>query len=223
MIVKHTWDLSDTYLLRLPWFLEFICIWFVKYWDIAKYIWRGITFADNHLSFSFSFRFTTLVSLISVICEDNTKKLYIHRVSYRNFVRASALTSLAQWKIVFINIPVNTSTEKRKAECESCELSFNWGLMRSLKAGGEGDNRGWEGWMESPTQWTWVWVNSRSCRGSGRPGVLQSMGLQSVRHDWATERNWTELRSISRETVSTKKRCTTWELSFIWGKMNCTF
>ena len=61
-----------------------------------------------------------------------------------------------------------------------------------LGAGGEGDDRGWDGWMASPTQWTWVWVNSGSWWGKGRPGVLQFMGSQRVRHDWATELNWTE-------------------------------
>ena len=59
-----------------------------------------------------------------------------------------------------------------------------------LKAGGEGNDRGWDGWMASLTQWTWVWVNSGSWWWTGRPGVLQSMGLQRVRHDWATELNW---------------------------------
>ena len=63
----------------------------------------------------------------------------------------------------------------------------------SLKAGGEGDNRGWDGWMASPIRWTWVWVNSGSWSWTGRPGVLQFMGLQRVGHDWATELNWTEL------------------------------
>ena len=46
----------------------------------------------------------------------------------------------------------------------------------SLKAGGQGDNRGWDGWMTSLTQWTWVWVNYRSWWWTGSPGVLQSMG-----------------------------------------------
>ena len=64
-----------------------------------------------------------------------------------------------------------------------------------LKAGGEGDNRGWDGWMASWTQWTWVWVNSRSWWWTERPGVLQSMGSQRVRHDWATELNWTSYHS----------------------------
>ena len=56
-----------------------------------------------------------------------------------------------------------------------------------LGAGGEGDNRGWDGWMASPTQWTWVWVNSKSWWWTGRPGVLWFMGLQRVGHNWATE------------------------------------
>ena len=57
----------------------------------------------------------------------------------------------------------------------------------SLKSGGEGDDRGWDGWMSSITQWTWVWVNSGSCRWTRGPGVLRSMGLQRVGQDWATE------------------------------------
>ena len=59
-----------------------------------------------------------------------------------------------------------------------------------LRAGGEGDNRRWDGYMVSLTQWTWVWVNSGSWWWTGRPGVLWFMGLQRVRHDWATELNW---------------------------------
>ena len=55
-----------------------------------------------------------------------------------------------------------------------------------LKAGGEGDDRQWDGWMASVTQWAWVWASSGRCWWTGRPGMLQSMGLQRVRHDWAT-------------------------------------
>ena len=60
-----------------------------------------------------------------------------------------------------------------------------------LWADREGD-RGWDSWMASLTQWTWVWVNSGSWWWTGRPGVLQVLGLQRVGHDWATELNWTE-------------------------------
>ena len=55
---------------------------------------------------------------------------------------------------------------------------------------------GWNGWMASPTRWTWVWVNSGSWWWTGRPGVLRFMGSQRVGHNWATELNWTEPKSF---------------------------
>ena len=67
---------------------------------------------------------------------------------------------------------------------ESLEKTWCW---ERLKVGGEGDDRGWGGWMASPTQWTWVWVNFRSLWWTGRPGILQSLGLKRVEHDWMTE------------------------------------
>jgi len=62
-----------------------------------------------------------------------------------------------------------------------------------LGAGGEGDDRGWDGWMASLTRWTWVWVNSWSWWWTGRPGVLRFMGSQRVGHDWATDPIWSDL------------------------------
>ena len=56
----------------------------------------------------------------------------------------------------------------------------------------EGRKREWDGWMASPTQWTWVWVNSGSWWWTGRSGMLQFMGSQRIRHNWATELNWTD-------------------------------
>ena len=64
-----------------------------------------------------------------------------------------------------------------------------WGWER-LKVGGEGDDRGWDGWIASPTKWTWVWVNSGSWWWTERPGMLPSMGSQRVGHNCATELNW---------------------------------
>ena len=61
-----------------------------------------------------------------------------------------------------------------------------WGWER-LKAGGDGDDRGWDGWMASPTQWTWVWASSGSWWWTGKPGVLHCMRLQRVRHNPVTE------------------------------------
>ena len=62
-------------------------------------------------------------------------------------------------------------------------------FWEGLGAGGEGDDRRWDGWMVSRTRWTWIWVNSRSWWWAGRPGVLWFMGSQRVTHDWATKLN----------------------------------
>ena len=63
----------------------------------------------------------------------------------------------------------------------------DWGQEKRLKGGEEGGDRGWDGWMASPIQWTWVWANSERWWRKVKPGVLQSMGLQRVRHNWQTE------------------------------------
>ena len=81
----------------------------------------------------------------------------------------------------------------------SCDELTHWKkrwCWEGLGAGGEGDNRGRDGWMASPTRWTWVWVNSGSWWWTGRPGVLRFMGLQRVGHNWATELNWTDSSEI---------------------------
>jgi len=80
-----------------------------------------------------------------------------------------------------------------------CEELIHWKRLwcwERLRAGGERDDRGWDGWMASLTQLTWVWVYSRSWWWTGRPGVLWFMGSQWVRHDWGTELNWTELNGL---------------------------
>ena len=71
-----------------------------------------------------------------------------------------------------------------------------WSWER-LKAGGEGDDRGWDSWMASPTQWAWVWVSSGSWWWTGKPGILQSIRSQRVQHNWATELNWTWCKLIT--------------------------
>ena len=75
-----------------------------------------------------------------------------------------------------------------------CEELTHWKRpwwWERLKVKGEEDDRGWDGWMAPPTQWTWVWVNSGSRWWTGKTGMLQSMGSQSVGHDWTAELNWT--------------------------------
>ena len=68
-----------------------------------------------------------------------------------------------------------------------------WERLRVVRGGYD---RGWDGWMESPTQWTWVLMNSGNLWWTGRPGVLWFTGSQRVRHDWATELNWTECKVL---------------------------
>ena len=82
--------------------------------------------------------------------------------------------------------------------CSDFDFTCAWELTHwkrpwcweGLGAGGEGDDRGWDGWMASLTRRTWVWVNNGSLWWTGRPGVLRFMGSQRVGHDWA-ELNWT--------------------------------
>ena len=74
---------------------------------------------------------------------------------------------------------------------ELTHLKRPWCWER-LRAGDEGDVRGWYVWMPSLTQWTWVWVGSRSRLWTGRPGILHFMGSQRVGHNWAIELNWTD-------------------------------
>ena len=83
---------------------------------------------------------------------------------------------------------------------DSLERSWCW---ERLKAGGKEDHRGWDGWMASLTQGTWVWVNSGSWWWTVRPGMLQSMGLQKVIHDWATELDWFSKKQVFLETMYT--------------------
>ena len=80
---------------------------------------------------------------------------------------------------------------KKKLQCFGhlmwrTDLKRPWCWER-LRGEGDGDDGGWDGWMASPTQWTWVSVNSGSWWWTGRPGVLQPMGSQRVGHYWATE------------------------------------
>ena len=86
-----------------------------------------------------------------------------------------------------------------------CEELTHWKrpwCWERLKAGREGDNRRLDGFMASLTQWTWVWVNYGSWWWTERPGMLQSMGLQRVGHNWVTELNW-NLENILQNSIST--------------------
>ena len=80
--------------------------------------------------------------------------------------------------------------KKKKTEKQHSQHFFFFQF--GLGARGEGDDRGWDGWMVSLTWWTWVSVNSGSWWWTGRPGVLRFMGSQRVGHDWATDLIWSD-------------------------------
>jgi len=96
----------------------------------------------------------------------------------------------------------------------SCEGLTHWKrpwCWEGLEAEGEGNDRGWDGWMASPTWWTWVWVNFRSWWWTGRPGVLRLLGSQRVGHDWVTELNWTKGNFIMDPFIwGEDHRCMLW-------------
>ena len=73
-----------------------------------------------------------------------------------------------------------------------CEEPIHWKrpwCWERLRAGRKEGDRGWDGWMASLTQWKWVWANSGRYWRMGKPGMLQSTGLQRVRHDWGLKNN----------------------------------
>ena len=81
-----------------------------------------------------------------------------------------------------------------------------------LKAGGEWGNRGWDGWMASPTQWTWVWINSGRWWRTRKPGVLQSMVSQTVGQDWVTEQQqkWHQSLQLKKKKIIHLARWSIW-------------
>ena len=119
-------------------------------------------------------------------------------------VKSSTISSPVKeaWFVAFadvcgVNIPITVNFKVLTWSWNSntlatwCEEPTHWKrpwCWERLKAG-EGDDRGWDGWMTSPTQWTWIWASSGSWWWIGTPGVLQSIRSQRVGHDQVTERN----------------------------------
>ena len=103
---------------------------------------------------------------------------------------------LPKWNQSWIFIGRTDAEAETPVLWPRCEELTHWKrpwCWERLRAGGEGDDRGWDGWMASSTQWTWVCVDSRSLWWTGRSGALQFLGSQRVGHDWATELNWTDV------------------------------
>ena len=129
----------------------------------------------------------------------DSRHLYLHNYSY---IWRSVLG--VHWKDWCWSWNSNTLAT-------SCKELTHWKrpwCWEGFGAGGECDDRRWDGWMASQTQWTWVWVNSGSLWWTGRPGVLRFMGSQRVVHNWATELNWTDKhlwQSIQYRTLQLPK------------------
>ena len=108
-------------------------------------------------------------------------------------IHSSILASRIPWTEKPSRSQSTGSQRVRHDWVTSPKLTWCW---EGLGAGGKEDDRGWDGWMGSPTRWSWVWVNSGSWWWTGRAGVLQFMGSQRVGDDWVTELNWIEFNSI---------------------------
>ena len=110
----------------------------------------------------------------------------------------------------------NAEAENSNTLATWCEELTHWKrpwCWERLKVGGEGDDRGWDGWMASLTRWTWVWVSSGSWWWTGRPGVLQPMGSQRVQRNWATGLNWIQRRSLQQYVFFPKNYSIVWLFS----------
>ena len=144
--------------------------------------------------------------------EDSWESLGLQGDSTSPSYRRSVLgVHWKDWCWSWNSYPLATGCE----ELTHLKRPWCWELLR---AGGEGDDRGWDGWMASLTRWTWVWVNSRSWWWTGSPGVPRFIGSQRVGHDWATELNWTGYRAhipeyytpMSVNIKLIKTNCITW-------------
>ena len=132
----------------------------------------------------------------SWLAQDHTENLISSLIS----LMLPLLLSSSRWiKISF----VVTFSNRRG---DSLEETLVLGKIEGRRGRGwrRRRRRGWDSWLASPTQWTWVWASSGSWWWTGKPGVLQSMVVQRVRHDWVTELNWTELNSLIELYVAQK-------------------
>ena len=100
------------------------------------------------------------------------------------------ISELINNQFQFSSVTLSCLTLWDPTDC--CMPGFPGWFWKRLKAGGEGDDREWDGWMASPTQWTWVWARFRSWWWTGKPAMLQSTRSQS---DITEQLNWTEINN----------------------------
>ena len=94
-----------------------------------------------------------------------------------------------------------TPDEKSQLGGKDPDAGKDWGQEEK----GTTEDEGWDGWMASTAWWTWVWASFRSWRWTGKPGMLQSIGLQRVGHDWANELNWPLVSLVTAGQMNTHK------------------
>ena len=168
--------------LRL-WFFLWSCM------DVRVGLWRRLSAEE-------------LMLLNCGVGEDSWEALGLQGDLTSPFWRRSALGFLwKEWCWSWNSSTLATSWE----ELTHWKRLWCW---EGLGAGGEGDDRGWDGWMASLARWTWVWASSGSWWWTGRPGMLQCMGSQRVGHNWETELNWTE--NFNKELVCMAVRVELW-------------
>ena len=154
-----------------PWFFQWSCM------DVRVGLWRKLSAKK-------------LMLLNYAVWEDSWESLGLQGDPTSPFPRRSVLG--VHWKDWCWSW--NSSTLATSCEELTC-WKRHW-CWEGLGAGGEGDDRGWDGWTASPTQWTWVWVNSGSCWWTGRPGGAVIHGV--VKNQTRLS-NWTELNLLGRE------------------------
>ena len=148
-------------------------VWFQlpsPWWLIVLDIWKGAHWPLVYLLWKNILKSFTYILFKFLLVNCNIYTAYIH---WKDWCWSWNSNTLATW----------------------CEELTHWKTpwcWERLMAGREGDDRGWDGWMASLTQWTWVWASSGSWWQTGKPGMLQSVGLQRVGHEWAV--NTTELK-----------------------------
>ena len=145
------------------------------------YLYRfisGLSFALHRLIYlSFCQNYTVLVSLLWA---------WTVRTSNQSILKETSPGYSLEGLVLKLKLQYSGHLMRR---VDSLEKTL---MLGGIGAGREGDDRGWDGWMASPTRWTWVWVNSGSWWWTVRPGVLWFMRSQKVGHHWVTELNWTE-------------------------------
>ena len=122
------------------------------------------------------------------------QEIWVLSLSQKDLLEKGMAThsNILTWKILWMKELVGYSPWGHKELDMTKQLNNSWGmwaLKRKLLHPVVAD-RGWDSWMASPTWWIWVWPISRSWWWTGKPGILQSMGSQRVRHDWETELDW---------------------------------